>query len=79
MPGQLRAELEERQDFMDDFVKKSALVQSTLESIQNSDDLEGEASALALQKEALEEERKRFTEAAVKLGQDRLEMEVRPH
>lgn len=79
MPGQLRAELEERQDFMDDFVKKSALVQSTLESTQNSDDLEGEASALALQKEALEEERKRFTEAAVKLGQDRLEMEVRPH
>lgn len=78
MPGQLRAELEERQDFMDDFVKKSALVQSTLESAQNSDDLEGEASALALQKEALEEERKRFTEAAVKLGQDRLEMEVRP-
>lgn len=41
-----------------------------------TDDSEQVATLLTLQREALEEERRKFTEAAVKLGRERAEMEV---
>ena len=42
----------------------------------STDDSEQVATLLTFQREALEEERRKFTEAAVKLGRERAEMEV---
>lgn len=80
-PARLQAQLEERQDFMEDFMKKSSAMHSALDGVRAGvadDDGAESGDALARQRDALEDDRRRFTEAAVKLGKDRTELEVRP-
>lgn len=86
----IKAQLDERQAFLEDFVERSnaALVAASASASANvkadteglgEDEAEGLESVqqqLASQKKALEEERKKFTEAAVRLGQERAEIEV---
>lgn len=73
-------QLEERQAFLEDFMRQSATLESVRAEVVNGDATSDATSqaALAKQREALEEERRRYTEAAVKLGKDRIELEVRP-
>ena len=73
-------QLEERQTFLEDVMRQSATLDNVRAEVIDGDSAATDATrqeALAKQREALEEERRRYTEAAVKLGKDRTELEVR--
>lgn len=75
----MQVQLEERQAFMEDFMGQSAAFEiARTEGVDEGATNEATNQVgLSQQREALEEERRRFTEAAVKLGKDRMELEVR--
>ncbi|CDZ96821.1 Afadin/alpha-actinin-binding [Phaffia rhodozyma] len=92
----IRAQLEERQEFLRNFIEQSNAALEAASATTKTSSLSGPSSSsgeergegdggddlgliqeeLIRQKKELEEERKKFTEAAVKLGQERTEIEL---